>query len=632
MTWLKKRWTLVLVVATGVFFLLGWMGERYWSFTPELARTCYVLAYIAGAYDISAHALLDLLKGCFDTDLLMLAAAGGAAAIGQWSEGAFLLFLFALAHAGEEYAMDCAREAVDELGQLMPKAARVRRDDQIVEVPIEQVMVGELVVVRPGDRIPVDGTVVKGRSAVDQSAITGESRPVAKEPGLEVFAGTINAENALEVEVTKLAEDNTLQRILRMVSEAQEQKGPTQQFTQRFTRWFVPLVLLATLAMIVIPPLLGNLTPKEAFYRAMLLLVASSPCALALGTPAAILTGIGQAARHGVLIKGGVHLENLSQVKTLAFDKTGTLTEGRFQVTDLEPAHGVSSRELLILAGALEQQSSHPLAEAVVKYAQGQGLAWAAAEGLENVSGLGLRGLVEGREVLVGSPRFVLEEIPEDSGLRERVDVLEGEGKTVVLVIQEGRYRGLLALADHPRGDAKQALQALRELGFSTFTMLTGDNARAAQRVGDLIGVTEVRAELLPEDKTEVVRELRVGSSLVAMVGDGINDAPALALADVGIAMGGEGTAVAVETADVVLMSDDLSKLPFAIELSRASRAIIKQNLVISLGVIGLLSVTSVFGLVPLGPTVIAHEGSTIVVILNALRLFRFCPRHQDLP
>ncbi len=624
--WLKERWTVALVVAAGFFFLLGWLGERYGGFTPELARVFYILAYIAGGYDISTHALPGLLKGRFDTDVLMLAAAAGAAVIGQWSEGAFLLFLFALGHAGEHYALDRARKAVDELGQLMPKSARVRRGEEIVEVPVEQVAVGELVVVRPGDRIPVDGTVSKGRSAVDQSPITGESQPVAKEPGAEVFAGTINSENALEVEVTKLAQDNTLHRVMQMVAEAQGQKSPTQQFTQKFTRWFVPTVLVATLAMVVVPPMLGYLAPKEAFYRAMLLLVASSPCALALGTPATVLAGIGQAARHGVLIKGGVHLENLGEVKVLALDKTGTLTEGRFQVTDTEPAPDVSVEELLALAGALEQQSSHPLARAVVEHAQGQGVGWTAAEGLENVSGRGLRGQVDGRDVLVGSRQFVLEGMAEEPKLLARVDELEEEGKTVMLVSHEGRYHGLLALADQPRAEAREALQALRRLGVTTLAMLTGDNARAAQRVGDLVGVTEVRSGLLPGDKVEAVRELRAKSGRLAMIGDGINDAPALALADVGIAMGGAGTAVALETADVALMSDDLSKLPYAIGLSRASRSIIKQNLFISLGVIGLLVVTSVLGLVPLGPTVVAHEGSTLVVVFNALRLLRYKP------
>ena len=625
--WLQERWTMVLVVAAGFFFLLGWLGEKSLGFPPNVALACYILAYIAGAYDISTHALPGLLKGRFDTDILMLAAAGGAAILGQWSEGAFLLFLFALGHAGEHYALDRARSAVDALGQLMPKTARVRRDGELKEVSVEELALGEVVVVRPGDRMPVDGKVLKGTSAVDQSPITGESNPVTKQPDDEVFAGTVNQENALEVQVTKLTSDNTLQRVMQMVAEAQEQKSPTQQFTQTFTSRFVPTVLIGTVVMAVLPPVMGWLTWSVAFYRAMLLLVASSPCALALGTPATVLAGIGQAARHGVLIKGGVHLENLGQVTVLALDKTGTLTEGRFQVTEVEPAEGVSVDELLSVTGAVEQQSSHPLAQAVAADVTARGIALAQADGLENLSGRGVRSVVGSEVVLVGSLRLLMEELPDkvDAVLKARVEELEEGGKTVMLVSHGFRLLGLIALADQPRKEAATALSALKKLGVSTLAMLTGDNAKAANRVGKEVGVTEVRAGLLPADKVEVVRQLQKKGRL-AMIGDGVNDAPALALADVGIAMGGAGTAVALETADVALMSDDLSKLPYAVGLSRASRAIIKQNLGISMGVIAMLVVTSVAGLVSLGPTVVFHEGSTLVVIFNALRLLRYKP------
>ncbi len=627
-TWVQERWTMLLVAAAGVFFLTGWIGENYAGLSPTAAWVCYLLAYVAGAYDISTHALPGLFKGRFDTDILMLAAAAGAAILGQWSEGAFLLFLFALGHAGEHYALDRARSAVDALGELMPSTARVRRNGELTEVPVEQVGLDEIVLVRPGDRIPVDGQVAQGASAVDQSPITGESQPVGKEPGDEVFAGTVNGENALEIRVTRLAQDNTLQRVMQMVAEAQEQKSPTQQFTQRFTSRFVPTVLIATLLMIVAPPLLKLLTWQESFYRAMLLLVASSPCALALGTPATVLAGIGQAARHGVLIKGGVHLENLGQITVLALDKTGTLTEGRFQLTDVEPAPSVEEAHLLALAGAVEQQSSHPLARAVAADVQKRGIALASVEGLENLSGRGVRSQSDGRSVLVGSLRLLQEELPDalPATLSDRVAELEGQGKTVVLTAHGGTYLGLLALADEPRREAAGALADLKKRGVKSIVMLTGDNARAAQRIADKVGVTEVKAGLLPADKVEAVRDLQKSEGKLAMVGDGVNDAPALALADVGIAMGGAGTAVALETADVALMSDDLSKLPFAVGLSRASRTIIVQNLSLSMGVIALLIVTSVLGLVPLGPTVLAHEGSTLIVVFNALRLLRYKP------
>jgi Cd2+/Zn2+-exporting ATPase len=385
---------------------------------------------------------------------------------------------------------------------------------------------------------------------------------------------------------------------------------------------------MGTLLMIVLPPSMGWLTWQDAFYRAMLLLVASSPCALALGTPAAVLAGIGQAARHGVLIKGGIHLENLGAIKVLALDKTGTLTEGRFQVTEVELAPNTSLEQMLSIAGAVEQQSSHPLAQAVVADVVQRGIALARVDGLENLSGRGVRSQVDGEPVLLGSLRLFSEQAPGllEPALRGRVEELEAGGKTVMLVGVGNRLLGLIALADEPRKEAREALTRLRRLGVRALVMLTGDNARAADRIGREVGVTEVRAGLLPEDKVLAVRDLRERWGTLAMLGDGVNDAPALALADVGIAMGGAGTAVALETADVALMSDDLSKLPFAVGLSRASRAIIRQNLAISMGVIAMLMVTSVTAMVPLGPTVVAHEGSTLLVVFNALRLLRYRP------
>ena len=366
-------------------------GETFFGLAPEVAWFFYLLAYLAGGYDIATHAVPGLLKGKFDTDVLMLAAAVGAALLGEWAEGAFLLFLFGLGHAGEHYALDRARNAIGELGALMPKQAFVKRGDQIVERPVETLAIDEVVVVRPGDRIPVDGEIVRGASAIDQAAITGESIPVVKGEGEGVFAGSINTENALDIRVTKVAQDNTLSRIMRMVAEAQEQQSPTQQVTQRFTAWFVPAVLILVGLVIVAPPLAGWMPLEESFYRAMLLLVAASPCALAIGTPAAVLAGIAQGARNGVLIKGGVHLENLGSLNVVAFDKTGTLTEGRFKVTDIIAVNGASTDELLSVAAAVEQQSSHPLAVAVVQAAQEQQLKLPAANGLENISGRGVK-------------------------------------------------------------------------------------------------------------------------------------------------------------------------------------------------------------------------------------------------
>ena len=623
--WVRERWELLLVGLAGGFLLVGWVGQTFLGLPEPVAVAFFLLAYLTGGYDIATHAIPGLFRGNFDTDVLMLAAAAGAAVLGQWAEGAFLLFLFSLGHAGEHYALDRARNAVNALGEMMPKTARVKEGERIVERPVARLKIGDHVIVRPGDRVPVDGEVVAGNSAVDQSPITGESVPVPKAPGDEVFAGTVNHDAVLEVKVTRRAKDTTLARIMQMVAEAQSQQSPTQRFVEKFTARFVPAVLLFVLAVVAVPPLIGWMPLRESFYRGMLLLVAASPCALALGTPAAVLAGIAQAARHGVLIKGGVHLENLGALRVMAFDKTGTLTEGKFTITDLLPLDGTSAEALLRVAGAVEQGSSHPLAQAVVEAARERGLELPVAEKVENISGRGVRGEVEGQPVWVGSLRLFQEM---DGGapdrLAETVAALEAEGKTTMAVRAGDRFLGVLALADAPRPGVRATLQALLELGIRKLVMLTGDNPAVARRIAAEVGVTDVRAGLLPDQKLEAIRELQAEHGAVAMIGDGVNDAPALATATVGIAMGGAGTAVALETADVALMADDLSKLPFAVGLSRASRAVIRQNLAVSLGVIFLLLATSVFGWMDLSGAVVLHEGSSIVVVLNALRLLRF--------
>ena len=624
--WMQERWTLLLVGTAGLFLAIGFLGETFFGLPASIALVFYLLAYVAGGYDVATHALPAFLRGQFDTDVLMLAAAAGAAILGEWVEGAFLLFLFALGHAGEHYALDRARNAVSALGALMPRAARVKQGDQIGEVPVENVQIGDVVVVRPGDRLPVDGEIVGGESAIDQSPVTGESVPVEKGPGEEVFAGTINQDAALDIRVTKLARDNTLSRVMQMVQEAQSQQSPTQQFTQRFTRWFVPAVLIFTATVAVAPPLLGWAAWSTSFYRAMLLLVAASPCALAIGTPAAVLAGIGQAARNGVLIKGGVHLENLGGLRVVAFDKTGTITQGRFEVVDVRPMNGASEADLLQVAAAVEQQSNHPLALAVVRAARSRGLELPGAEGLENVPGRGVRSAVAGEPVWIGSLKLFRESASQqpDGALVAAVEALEAQGRSTMIVSHNGRFLGVLALIDVMRPNAPATMRQLQRLGVEHLVMLTGDNKDVAERIAAEVGLTDVRAELLPAQKLEAIQALVQQHDSIAMVGDGVNDAPALATATVGLAMGGAGTAVALETADVALMADDLGKLPFAVGLSRASRAIIRQNLGISLGVIGLLIVSSTLGWVSLSGAVVLHEGSTIVVVANALRLLAY--------
>ncbi len=624
--WLQERWELVLVALGIVFLLIGWVGETFLGLPAAIALVFFLLSYAASGYDTATHAVPAVLNGKFDTDVLMLAAAVGAALLGRWAEGAFLLVLFGIGHAGEHYALDRARSAINALGALMPKTARVRRGAKIVELPVETLALGDVVIVRPGDRIPVDGSILSGESAVDQSPITGELVPVQKIPQDEVFAGTINQEAALEVRVTRLAKDTTLSRIVEMVAEAQAQQSPTQQFVERFTARFVPAVLALTGLVAVVPPIFGWMPFSQSFYRAMLLLVAASPCALAIGTPAAVLAGIARAARSGVLIKGGVHLENLGRLNVIAFDKTGTLTEGRFQVSEVIAMDGANSDEILRLAAAVEQHSNHPLALAIVRAAQERELVLPSVSGLENVPGRGVRSRVGGAPVEIGSLKLFEEDgrKPPAGKVCQTVAELEAGGMTTMIVRRDGEELGVLALSDAPRPDVETVLERLRGLGIRRLVMLTGDNPKVAQRISARVGVTDVKASLLPEDKLDVIRRLQAEYGAVAMVGDGVNDAPALATSTVGIAMGGAGTAVALETADVALMADDLGKLPFAVGLSRASRAIVLQNLAIALGVIALLIVTSVIGVGKLSWTVAAHEGSTVLVALNALRLLGF--------
>lgn len=612
-------WSLVAGALLSVGFALSRAGVDSFVVVP-----IYLGSYAFGAFDLFRHALGSLRKGrfAFDIDLLMLLAAVGAALLGEWAEGAFLLFLFSLAHALEHYALGRARASIRALADLAPPIARVQRGDRLEEVPVADVQKGERVLVRPAERVPVDGRIVAGRSAINQAPITGESVPVDKAEGDDVFAGTINGEGALTIETTKAAGDRTLDRVIKLVEEAQTQKAPTQVFTDRFERVFVPAVLIADVLVIVLPPLFGVWDWSTSFYRGMALLVASSPCALALGTPATVLAGIAQAARRGVLVKGGMHLENLGTINAIALDKTGTLTVGQPEVTDVIPATDVSAEELLRIAAAVEQQSQHPLAAAVVRKAQADGLSIETAEAVESVTGRGIRARVGGRRVEIGNARLFNEAnvtIPPD--ILDSAARLQASGRSVMLARTEDRWLGVLGLADRPREGVREVLDRLRKAGLKRIVMLTGDHRAVGEAIGKEVGVDEVRGELLPEDKVTAIQALLKEHGRVAMVGDGVNDAPALAQATVGIAMGAAGTATALETADVALMADDLGRLPFAIGLSRKARAIIRQNLYLSLAVIAALILATTTGVFGIGPAVFVHEGSTLVVIANALRL-----------
>ena len=618
--WFAEHRELIFSGIAGLLLLAGWLTGL--AGAPRSISLGLLLgAYAAGGFYTLRDAWQSLKSRSFDIDTLMIVAAAGAGALGAWEEGALLLFLFSLGHALEHMAMDRARRAIEALADLAPKTALVQRDGAEVEVRVEALLRGDRVIVKPGSRIPADGQVASGNSAVDQSPVTGESMPVDKQPGDKVFAGTVNGEGALTIEVTKLAQESTLSRMVTMVAEAQTQKSPTQRFTDRFERIFVPVVLVGAALLIALPPLFG-FPFAESFYRAMAVLVAASPCALAIATPSAVLSGIARAARGGVLIKGGAHLENLGVLTAIAFDKTGTLTVGKPKVTDVVAASGDEAR-LLTIAAAVESRSAHPLAQAVVTAAKGRGLSWGEAGEVEAVTGKGLRAKFDGQKVVVGNARlFDGDPIPEV--ILQHVERLGAEGKTIMLIQSNDRFLGVLGLADTPREGARGVLERLHRIGIRKTIMLTGDNERVGRAIADAVGLDEVQAGLLPEDKVKAMEELGQRYGQVAMVGDGVNDAPAMARATVGIAMGGAGTDVALETADVALMADDLSKLPFAVALSRASRRIIRQNLYVSLGVVALLVPATLFGWAGIGLAVLIHEGSTVVVVINALRLLGY--------
>lgn len=617
--WMQTHWTALMVASAGLFWLLGWLSESVFDWPRAVYLIFFWLSYAAGGYDLILHAVPGLFKGRFDTDILMLAAALGAGILGEWAEGAFLLFLFALGHAGEHYALDRARDAVNALGELMPSTAWLKQNGRLVEVPVETLAINNEVVVRAGDNVPVDGVVIAGETDIDQSPITGESVPVHKQEGDEVFAGTINGDGGIEVRVTKLAEENTLAKVMQLVADAQSQQSDTQRLAERFSTKFVPGILVLVVLVTIIPPLFGWMTLEASFYRAMLLLVAASPCALAIGTPASVLAGIGQAARNGVLIKGGGYLEQLGQVKVMAFDKTGTLTTGTFAVTDTVPYGDYSKQALIRLAASVEQQANHPLARAVVQEAKGQELS--PVSDVVTVAGKGITAVLDHKPIKLGNAHL-FDSVPDE--IKATVKRLASNGRSTIIVQHGQQFVGVLGLADQPRPQAKQTIAALKQLGIQEVVMLTGDNDMVAQQIGREVGITHIQAKLLPEQKLQAIQMLETQYGSIAMTGDGVNDAPALATATVGIAMGGAGTAVALETADVALMGDSIDKLPFAVGLSRAARRNILQNFGLALGVIILLIITSVFGLIELSGAVILHEGSTILVVLNALRLLRY--------
>jgi Cd2+/Zn2+-exporting ATPase len=599
---------------------LGFLGA------PDAARVgAYGTAIVIGGLPIFRAALAGLRTKHLDMNVLMSAATVGAVGIGEWAEAASVVVLFAAGNALQVYAIDRTRGAVRALVRLAPDEVLVRRGNADVVVPADEVGVGETVIVKPGERLSVDGEVVEGASAVDEAPVTGESVPVEKSPGDAVYSGTLNGSGGLLVRATKRAGDSTLQRIVRLVEEAQAKKAPAEQFVDRFSRIYTPLVVAVAVALAVVPPLLGA-SFGEWFYRALALLIIACPCALVISTPVTVVSGIGAASRRGILVKGGAALEAAGRLKALAFDKTGTLTEGRPVLSRVAPLDGRDETEVLALAAALERRSEHPLAHAILaagteRAAHRDNLLPSVTD-FRSVAGRGAEGRVGGKHYLIGSPRLFAERGIPLGGTEEALGVVEREGETPVVLGDEGGPLAVFGLADSLRPDAKATVAALREAGVAELVMLTGDAEGPAWRVAEELGV-RYRARLLPEQKIEAVRDLVEKSGSAGMVGDGVNDAPALAASSVGFAMGAAGTDVALETADVALMQDDLPKLAEAVKLSRSAERIIKQNVLVSLLIKGLFVLLAPFGLVALWFAVLADMGTSIAVTLNGLRLFR---------
>lgn len=628
---------LIFSLLSGTFLALGFGVSFIGDLPTWLSFGSYLLAYFFGGYFTTKEAYESIKVGHFEIDFLMLVAALGAAILGQWAEGALLLFLFSFGHALEHFAMNKAKKSIAALADLVPKTAIVRRDGQEISLAIEELQIGDIVITKPNSKLAADGIVVKGSGTVNQAPITGESIPIDKwaideavlntnqpvKSAHQVFAGTLNGNQVLEIKVSKLTADSTLSRLIKLVNDTEAQKSPTQLFTDKLQRYYVPAVLVLVVLLLFAFMVIDEPFSKS-FYRAMAVLVAASPCALAISTPSAVLSGIARAARGGVLIKGGGPLEQLGNLRAIAFDKTGTLTKGKPALTEVIPFQGLSENELLEIAVAVEQLSDHPLAAAIVS----DGLnrlqkEVASATNLKSITGRGVTADVDGQTITIGNTSL-FNQLSE--AVQQQVSALENKGQTTMLVQRDQQIIGVIALMDVPRTEAAASLAQLKKLGIQRMIMLSGDHQQVAESIGRQVGITDVWGGLMPEQKVVAIDQLLAQEQKVAMVGDGVNDAPAMARSTVGIAMGAAGSAVALETADIALMADSLDHLPFAIGLSRKSSRIIKQNLWMSLGMVALLIPLTILGISGIGMAVIGHEGSTLIVVFNGLRLLAYRP------
>ncbi|WP_305367870.1 heavy metal translocating P-type ATPase [Bacillus sp. V3B] len=611
-----------LVILSGVLIALGFIGS--FNETSTLMSTMlYVIAMVISGYKPVRSAFYAIKSRSLDMNVLMSVAAIGAALIGEWLEGATVVWLFAIGNYLQTKSIERTRNSIRNLMDLAPPEAWVKVDSEIIKKPVEEITIGDIIIVKPGDKIPLDGEIIEGESSVNQAPITGESIPVDKNIGDTVFAGTINEHGSLEIKVTKLVEDTTISKIIHLVEEAQEQKAPTEAFVDKFASIYTPVVFILALAVMVLPPLLGFGNWGEWFYKGLELLVVACPCALVISTPVAIVSAIGNAAKNGVLIKGGTFLEKAGAITAIAFDKTGTLTEGKPKVTEIK-ALNVSEEELLSIALTLEDYSTHPIAKAIVGYANEKSIQPKNGDLFKSIVGKGVQATIEGDIFYAGNLKLFEEMNGSLEDVKNHVQEIQNKGKTVVIIGTQHHVIGMITVSDTIRETTASALKALKQSGVNQTIMLTGDNEGSAKMIASEANVNRYFAELLPEDKVEAIKKLQNEGHKVAMVGDGINDAPALVTADLGIAMGGAGTDTAMETADIVLMADNLDKLPHTMKLSRKALTIIKQNIWFSI-IIKVIALVLIFpGWLTLWMAVLSDTGAALIVILNAIRLLKF--------
>ena len=607
----------------GLHGALGAEGMGHVHMVPWISKGAYLGAMFAACWFIAPKAWLSAQRLRPDMNLLMMVAIFGAISIGEWFEAATVAFLFAVSNALEGWSLSRARRAVEALMDLTPTLVQLVKDGETVSVRPEEVSVGTHFQVKPGERVPLDGLILQGTSALNQAPITGESMPVTKNPGEEVFAGSINGDGALVVECSKPASDTVLARIIRMIGEASTKRAASEQWVDRFAKVYTPVVMILAILVALIPPLVMSGVWGDWFYRALVLLVIACPCALVISTPVSIVAGLASAARHGVLVKGGMYLEAPAHLKAIAFDKTGTLTEGQPSVVQVAPRNGFTEQELLRVAGSMESQSDHPLARAIVAHVKSQGVVFIPAQDFQTLQGKGATAVLDGRTHWLGSHRFLEEQGAETPEIHAQLESLETDGRTVVAFGVGRELIGFLALADAVRTTSASTLQSLREAGVEHLVLLTGDNAGTAQAVGRQVGLSEIQAELLPEDKVRAIEALVAQYGQVAMIGDGVNDAPAMARASLGIAMGAMGSDAAIETADIALMNDDLTRLPWLVQHSRRTLGVIRQNITFALAVKGVFVVLTLAGHASLWSAIAADMGASLLVIFNGLRLLK---------